>query len=154
MLVYLAVLALALAVLVQSFSMPPPVLEPLGPGSFPFWISVGLIACGCGGLAERFYKRRNALPETVPEDTGSTARRWNGWGGLIAVTAMTGLYLVALQSLEAPFAWTTAIYLFATSAIFSNKKVLPLAILFIVCVLFSFALDYVFTQFLFIDISG
>ncbi len=154
MLVYLAVLALAVAVLVQSFSMPPPVLEPLGPGSFPFWISVGLIACGCGGLAEHFYRRRNAWQDTAGEAPAEIAERGNGWTGLIAVTVLTALYIAALQLLQAPFAWTTAVYLFASSAIFSARKAVPLAILFIVCVLFSFALDYVFTQFLFIDISG
>ena len=152
MLVYLAVLALAVTVLAQSFSMPPPVLEPLGPGSFPFWISVGLIACGCGGLAEHLY--RGPRRESARDAPADSPERLNGWGGLIAVAVVTGLYVVALQLLQAPFTWTTAVYLFATSAIFSAKKVLPLAILLVVCTLFSFLLDYVFTQFLFIDISG
>lgn len=154
MLVYLAVLALAATVLVQSFSMPPPVLEPLGPGAFPFWISIGLIACGCGGLAESFYQRRKALGESAGEDDTGSAQRRDGWSGLIAVMILTVLYIAALQLMQAPFAWTTAAYLFATSAIFSPRKAVPLAVLFIVCVLFAFVLDYVFTQFLFIDISG
>lgn len=153
MLVYFAVLALAAAVLVQSFSMPPPVLEPLGPGAFPFWISVGLIACGCGGLAERIFRPRNAPREAAVEPTG-TEQRWDGWAGLIAVAVLTSFYVLALQLLHAPFTWTTAVYLFATSAIFSPRKAAPLATLFIACVLLSVVLDYVFTQFLFIDISG
>ena len=82
---------------------------------------------------------------TAGEAPAAIAERGNGWAGLIAVTVLTGLYVAALQLLQAPFAWTTAVYLFATSAIFSAKKALPLAILFVVCVLFSFVLDYVFT---------
>lgn len=153
MLGYLAVLALAVAVLAQSFSMPPPVLEPLGPAAFPFWISVGLIACGCGALAERVYRRRGAASEAAGEPAAA-GEGWNGWAGLIAVTVMTGLYVLALQLLQAPFTWTTAAYLFATSAIFSQRKAVPLLTLLIACVVLSVVLDYVFTQFLFIDISG
>lgn len=153
MLVYFAVLALAVAVLVQSFSMPPPVLEPLGPGAFPFWISVGLIACGCGGLAEHCYRRRSARPK-VADAPADAAAGPSGYAGLVAVTVMTGLYLVALQMLHASFTWTTAAFLFASSAIFSPRKAAPLVVLLVACVLFSLVLDYVFTQFLFLDISG
>ena len=153
MLVYFAIMALAMAVLVQSLSMPPPVLEPLGPGAFPFWISVGLIACGCGGLVEYYHRRHNAEPKAA-DVPAQAAVRENGWPGLIAVTVMAGLYLIALQLLQAPFTWTTAGFLFASSVIFSPRKAVPIVILLVACILFSLVLDYVFTQFLFLDISG
>ena len=150
------VLILAVAALVwrEASLLPPAPYDPLGPKSFPIWVSYGLAALAAMMLA------RLALGKTLGQAAQSMVA---GLGGAVAhplspwVAALTLLlgfvYAAALSFRTVPFLPATAIYLFLAGAVLGPIERKRLVVLAVFAVAAAVTLDLLFRALFSLDLT-
>ena len=140
------VLILAVAVIVwrQASALPPAPYDPLGPKSFPIWVSCGLVALAILMLVRLLFGRAlgQASHNMVTGLDGDGAYVLSPWTA--ALTLLLSFAYAAALSLGVPFLPATMVYLFAAGAVlgpFVRRRLLLVAGF---AVAAAFALDFLF----------
>jgi hypothetical protein len=149
----LALLIVAGLVLDEAGKLAPAPFDPLGPKTFPIWISYGLIALALAMLARiatgRDLGRAQQSMVLGLGDASEHARR--PWVAL-ALFGLTIVYATALSSRGIGFVIATGVYLIAaglTLSRFDRKQILPIATASIAA---AVALDLIFRRVFVLDL--
>jgi hypothetical protein len=151
------VLILAVAGIVwrEAGALPSAPYDPLGPKTFPIWVSYGLAALGLAMLARLLFGRSlgrasQALVVGLEDVTGEHVRR--PW--IAALTLVLAFaYAAGLSFRSIGFLPATAVYLFASGIVlgpFTRRRLTVIAIFAIVC---AAVLDLLFRTIFKLDLT-
>jgi len=109
--------------------------DPIGPRTFPYLISLGLLLSVGWMAVEEFGKRR-----LVPQAGEPAGASWPKLHVIGAVILGTALYYALIEPLGFPL--STSLYLFALSSVLDSRRLILNAV---VAVCFSASLYFLFT---------
>jgi hypothetical protein len=152
-----AVLILAVAGIVwrEAGALPPAPYDPLGPKTFPIWVSYGLAALGLTMLARLLFGRSigrasQAMVVGLEDTTGEHVRR--PWIAVLTLV-LAFVYAAGLSVRSIGFLPATAVYLFLSGLVLgplTRRRVTIIAIFAIVC---AAVLDFLFRTIFKLDLT-
>jgi hypothetical protein len=150
------VLILAVAGLVwrEASALPPAPYDPLGPKSFPIWVSYGLAALGLAMLVRLLFGRSlgsaaQAMVVGLEDLAGEHARR--PW--VAVLTLVLAFAYAAALSFRIGFLPATAAYLFLSGIVlgpFERRRILVVAV---VAIAAALVLDFAFRTIFKLDLT-
>lgn len=153
--VYIVVI-LAVAVLVwrEASALRPAPYDPLGPKSFPIWVSYGLMALAAAMLARLAFGRRLGLAaQSMVLGLDGKAEHALRPGVAILTLLLAFAYAAALSFRGVPFLPATAVYLFLAGAALGPFERKRLAVLAVFAAAAAVALDLVFRALFKLDLT-
>ena len=147
-------LAVAFAVWRDASFLRPAPYDPLGPKSFPIWVSYGLAALAAMMLARLALGRRlgRAAQSMVLGLDGEAAHALSPWTAVL--TLLLGFaYAAALSTRGVPFLPATAVYLFLAGAVLGPFERKRLGVLAAFAAAASVALDFLFRALFKLDLA-
>ena len=138
----------------QASLLPPAPYDPLGPKSFPIWVSCGLVALAAMMLARLLLgkalgRAAQAMVTGLDGEAEHTLRPWTA--GLTLLLAF--LYALALSLAKVSFLPATAVYLFAAGAVLGPLKRKRLLVMAVFAIAAAFAVDFLFRVVFKLDLS-
>jgi Tripartite tricarboxylate transporter TctB family len=148
------ILVIAVVLRREAQSLPPAPYDPLGPGSFPLWVSYALGALALAMAARLVFGRSlgRASHSMVTGFEGGAEHLLSPWTAILLLV-FSLLYGVALSFRAVPFVAATMVYLFAAGLVLGPlaRKRLISVILF--AVLAAVMLDILFRRIFSLDLS-
>jgi hypothetical protein len=149
----LALLVVAGIVLREAGQLAPAPFDPLGPKTFPIWISYGLIGLSLAMIAQLVAgrdlgKAQQSMVLGVGDDADHAQRPW----AALALLGLTALYAAALSIRGVGFALATGGFLFLAGLAltgFARRQAPKLAA---TAIIFALALDAVFRRIFALDL--
>jgi hypothetical protein len=148
------ILAVAFAVWREAGKLPPAPYDPLGPKTFPIWVSYGLAALGLAMLARLLFGRALGLAaqSLLTGLDGAATHALSPWTALL--TLLLGFaYAAALSFRSVPFLPATMVYLFLAGAALGPLTRKRLIVLAVFAVVAAVALDLVFRMLFQLDLT-
>jgi hypothetical protein len=150
------VLILAVAVVVwgEAGKLPPAPYDPLGPKTFPIWVSYGLAALGLAMLVRLLFGRALGLAaqSLLTGLDGAATHVLSPWTALL--TLLLGFaYAGALSFRSVPFLPATMVYLFVAGAALGPLTRKRLVVLAVFAVVAAVTLDLVFRTLFQLDLT-
>jgi len=148
------ILAVAAVVWHEASALPPAPYDPLGPKSFPIWVSYGLGALAIMMLARLAFGRTlgRAAQSMVTGFDGAASHALSPW--VAALTLLLGFaYGTALSFRSVPFLPATTVYLFLAGAVLGPMERKRLAVLAVFAVVAAVTLDYLFRALFNLDLT-
>jgi hypothetical protein len=136
-------IALGIAYINASFTMPPPALEPVGPAAFPRWVSVIQI------ILALIVVWRALTGEHAPAKPAQFRKRYDL--AIISVLLVIA-YFGVLQFEWISFQWATAGFVFFLTAFLFDWKLNKLPIAVGVALILGIGLKFTFTEILYLDL--
>jgi len=150
----LAVMAVAAATWREASTLPPPLYDPLGPGSVPTWLCMALLALGGillvrAALGRRIGQATQSLILGVSDGAPTDYRL----RPLLAVLgfALTVAYVAALGA-GMRFLWSTMAFLAALGIAMGDRSRRQVAIALAVAAVGAVAIDYLFRRVFVVDL--
>ena len=153
---YVALILVVAAVVWRTASaLPPAPYDPLGPKTFPIWVSYGLAALGLAMLVRLLSGRAlgsaaQAMVIGLESAAGEHVRR--PWVA-IAFLVLAFAYATALSLRSIGFLPATAVYLFLSGVLLGPLERKRIAIVAVFAVGAAFALDLVFRTIFKLDLT-
>ena len=150
------VLILVVAVMLwrEASKLPPAPYDPLGPKSFPIWVSYGLAALALMMLVRLVLGRAlgRAMQSMVLGLDGEATHVLSPWTA--ALTLLLGFaYAAALSFRSVPFLPATMVYLFLAGAVLGPLERRRLAVLAVFAVAAAVTLDLLFRALFRLDLT-
>jgi Tripartite tricarboxylate transporter TctB family len=148
------ILVIAVVLRREAQSLPPAPYDPLGPGSFPLWVSYGLAALAAA-MAVRLVLGRSigrATHSMVTGLDGQAEHALSPWTAVLLLV-FSLLYGTALGASEMPFVAATTAYLFAGGAVLGPLKPKRLLVVAVYALVAAIALDYLFRRLFSLDLN-
>ncbi len=148
------ILVIAVVLRREAQSLPPAPYDPLGPGSFPLWVSYALGALAVAMAARLVFGRSlgRASHSMVTGLEGGADHLLSPWTAILLL-AFSLFYGVALSFRAVPFVAATMVYLFAAGVVLGplvRKRLITVAVFAIVAAL---VLDVLFRRIFRLDLS-
>lgn len=153
--VYVAlVLGVAGLIWQAARKLPPAPYDPLGPASFPLWVSYGLAALGLAmGVRLAFgLKLGRSMQSMVSGLDGAVTHVRKPWTAALTLL-LAFAYAGALSFRAVPFMLATAVYLFAAGAILGAPERKRLGIVALFAIIAAIVLDLAFRRVFKLDLS-
>ena len=140
-----ALLAMSVAVYWSSLSLPPAMLEPVGPAAFPRVVASILGVLAAIVLGSALLRRASAGTDTSEMES----RR----PGLAVLTLVLSIAYIAAMEIELlGFREATVLYLLALGAVlvgFDRRRLIPIAV---IAVVLGVGAHWIFTQLFYVDL--
>jgi Tripartite tricarboxylate transporter TctB family len=148
-----ALIVVAGLVLREAGTLAPAPFDPLGPKTFPIWISYGLIALALAMLARLAAGRdlgwaRQSMVLGLDETADHVRRPWVS----LALFGLTVLYVTALSVRGIGFMIATGVYLLAAGLTLSHFERRPFVPIAVASVVAAVALDLIFRRVFALDL--
>ncbi len=148
------ILVIAVVLRREAQRLPPAPYDPLGPGSFPLWVSYGLGALAAA-MAIRLVLGRSigrASHSMVTGLDGQAEHALSPWTAVLLLL-FSLFYGTALGVGEVPFVAATMAYLFAGGVVLGPLRPKRLLVVAAYAVIAAIALDYLFRRLFNLDLS-
>lgn len=148
------ILAVAAAIWREASFLRPAPYDPLGPKSFPTWVSYGLAALAAMMLARLAFGRKLGLAaqSMVTGLGGGTTHALSPWTAVL--TLLLGFaYAAALSFRSTPFLPATAVYLFLAGAVLGPLERKRLVVLAVFAAVAAATLDFLFRAVFKLDLT-
>jgi len=136
-------IALGIAFIFRSFSLPPPALEPVGPAAFPQWVATIQIIFALIIILRAIFG--NYQP---PKPTEYRKR----YDLAIACVLLISAYFGVLQLELLSFQWATAGFIFLLTAFLFDWKLNKIPVAICLALLLGLGLKFTFTEILYLDL--
>jgi hypothetical protein len=148
------IFAIALVLRHEAQGLPPAPYDPLGPGSFPLWVSYGLGALAVAMAVKLLLGRSlgRAAHSMVTGLEGSAEHALSPMTAILLLLVSL-LYGLALSFRAVPFMAATMVYLFAAGSVlgpFVGKRLAGVAVF---AVVVAVTLDFLFRRVFSLDLS-
>jgi hypothetical protein len=148
------ILVIAFALQLEARRLPPAPYDPLGPGSFPLWVSYGLGALAVAMTIRLLLGRSlGRASHSIVTGLEGGAEHTPSPATAILLLAFSFLYAVGLSVRAVPFVAATMVYLFAGGAVLGplrRRRLLGVAVF---AVAAAFALDFMFRRLFSLDLN-
>ena len=153
---YIALILVVAVVLWREASkLPPAPYDPLGPKSFPIWVSYGLGALGLAMIAWLALGKAlgRAMQSMVLGFDNEEATHLLKPGVAILTLLLAFAYAAALSFRSVPFLPATIVYLFLAGAVLGPLERKRLLLLAVFATVAAFTLDFVFRTLFHLDLN-